>query len=147
MNTAALLPAVAAVVALASSVLRRLPPLLVSSSIGPSSPQAIAWYAAGGRLLLFLLAYGLLFGVAFGVGRRRADTQGDSRLALASGLAAAVAALVGTGVVLSVLDPRQGIVVFVQGFGSALSVGVQFAVIAFAGLASARYRSGAVTAA
>ena len=147
MNAAALLPAIAAVVALASSVLRRLPPLLVSTSAGPSSPQAIAWYAAGGRFLLFVLLYGFLFGVAFGVGRRRADPQGDGRIALLSGLAAVVAALVGTGIVLSVLDPRQGVVVFVQAFGSALAAGVQFAVIAFAGLALARYRSGAVTAA
>jgi len=147
MNVAALLPAVAAVVALASSVLRRLPPLLVSSSVGPSSPQAIAWYAAGGRALLFLLAYGLLFGVAFGVGRRREGPHGDGRLALTSGVAAVIAALVGTGAVLSILDPRQGVVVLVQALGSAVAAGVQFGVIAFAGLALARYRNEEVTAA
>lgn len=141
MNLSAVPPLVAAGVALALSVLRRLPPLLVSSPIDAPPVQRLGLYVAAGQLVSFLLVYGLLFGVSFTVGRRRDDPRSDGRIALAAGLAAAVVTLVGTAVVLLIAEPRQGAAVVLQALGSTLGVGAQLAVVVFAGLALARYRN------
>jgi len=140
MNLSAVPPLVAAGVALALSVLRRLPPLLVSSPIETPPVRRIGLYVAAGQFVSFLLVYGLLLGVSFGVGRRRDDPRSDGRIALAAGLAAAVVTLVGTGVVLLIAEPRRSAVVVLQALGSTLAVGAQLAVVVFAGLALARYR-------
>ena len=141
MKLSAVPPLVAAGVGVALSVLRRLPPLLVSSPIDTPPVRRIGLYVAGGQFVSFLLVYGLLFGVSFAVGRRRDDPGSDGRIALASGLAAAVVTLVGTGVVLLIADLRQSAAVILQALGSTLGVGAQLAVVVFAGLALARYRS------
>lgn len=137
MNWSPIPPAVAAVVAVAIAVLRRLPPLLVRSSIPTPGAERVALYAIGGRFVSFALVYGLLFGVAVAVGRHGASTDGDGATALATGLVAAVASLVASAALLLVLDPGQPLVNAVAGVGSSVGVGVQLAVVVFAGLALA----------
>ncbi|OYR45894.1 hypothetical protein [Halorubrum sp. Eb13] len=133
-------PAVAAVAAVATAVTRRLPPLLVGSSIPSPSAERIALYTLGGRFVSFLLIYGLLLGVAVAVGSRRASTDGDGATALATGVVAAVAYLVASAALLVVLDPNRVLTNAVAGVGSAVGVGVQLAVVVFAGLALADRR-------
>jgi glutamate dehydrogenase/leucine dehydrogenase len=116
---------------------RRLPPLLLEASIGVPSPRALAAYTLGGRFVAFALVYGVLFGVAFAVGRRRESTDGESVTVLATGVAGALAALVATGATLLVVDSRQGLVTALAGLGGSAAIGVQLAVVAFAGLALA----------
>lgn len=135
MNWSPVPPAVAAVVAVAVAVTHRLPPLVVGSSIANPSPESVALYAVGGRFVSFVLIYGLLLGVAVAVGRRRESTDGDGATVLATGVVAAVAYLGAGAALLFVLDPRPVLVNAVAGVGSAVGVGVQLAVVAFAGLA------------
>ena len=136
MNWSPIPPAVAAVVAVAMAVNRRLAPILLETSIGVPSPRALAAYTFGGRFVAFALVYGLLFVVAVAVGRRR-STEGDSAAVLATGVVAAVAYLGASAALLFVLDPRPALVNAVAGVGSAVGVGVQLAVVAFAGFALA----------
>ena len=147
MNLSAVPPLAAAGVALALSVLRRLPPLLVSSAIETPPVRRLGLYVAAGQFVAFLLVYGLLFGVSFAVGRRRDNPRRDGRIALAAGLAAAVTTLVGTAAVLLIAEPQQGAVVVLQALGSTFGVGAQLGIVVFAGLALARYRSERPTAA
>ena len=137
MNWSPIPPAVAAVVAVAMAVNRRLAPILLETSIGVPSPRVLAAYTFGGRFVTFALVYGLLFGVAVAVGRRRRSTEGDSATVLATGVVAAVAYLGASAALLFVLDPRPILVNAVAGVGSAVGVGVQLAVVAFAGFALA----------
>ncbi|WP_186310983.1 hypothetical protein [Halorubrum depositum] len=140
MNWSPLPPAVAAVAAAAVAVTRRLPPLLVGSSIPTPSPESVALYALGGRFVSFLLIYGLLFGVAVAVGARRESTDRDAAIVLATGVLAAVAYLVASAAVLLVLDPSRVLTNAVAGLGSSAGVGVHLAVVTFAGLALADRR-------
>ena len=140
MNWSPIPPAVAAVAAVATAVTRRLPPLLVGSSIPSPSPERIALYTLAGRFASFLLIYGLLLGVAVAVGSHRTSTDGDGATALATGVVAAVAYLGASAALLVVLDPSRVLTNAVAGVGSAVGVGVQLAVVAFAGLALAERR-------
>lgn len=143
MNWSPIPPAVAAVVAVAVAVTRRLPPLLVGTSLPSPAAERIALYTLGGRFVSFVLIYGLLFGVAVAVGRR-GSTDGDGATVLATGVVGAVAYLVASAALLLVLDPGQVLANAVAALGSSVGVGVQLAVVAFAGLALAeRRRSGA----
>lgn len=141
-------PVVAAVVAVVVAVTRRLPPLLVGTSIAAPSPERIALYALAGRFVSFVLIYGLLFGVAVAVGRRGSTggdgttdgsetTDGDGVTALATGVVGAVAYLVASAALLLVLDPIPPLTNAIAGFGSSVGIGVRLAVVAFAGLALA----------
>ena len=134
MRTAALPPVVAAVVALAVSGIRRLAPLLLESSVPLPSPASLSAYVAGSRFGAFLLVYGLLFGVALFVGRRSEDVSATAT-ALATGASATVAFLVGSIAVLWYLGPdRSPVVTAVFALGASLGVGIQFAVVAYAGV-------------
>ncbi|MFO8116266.1 MAG: hypothetical protein R6U01_13075 [Halorubrum sp.] len=137
MNWSPIPPAVAAVVAVVVSVTRRLPPLLVGTSIPAPPAERVALYTLGGRFVSFVLVYGLLFGVAVAVGRRRGSTDGDGATVLATGLVAAVAYLVASAALLLVLDTGAVLANAVAGLGSGVGLGVQLAVVAFAGLALA----------
>jgi len=134
MRTAALPPVVAAVVALAVSGVRRLPAILLESSVSIRPAERLTTYVMGGRFAAFVLLYGLLFGVALAAGTRDPDVSAAST-ALATGASATVAFLVGSAAVLSYLSPTRGAVVTaVFALGTALGVGVQFAVVAYAGV-------------
>jgi hypothetical protein len=134
MRTAALPPIVAAVVALAVSGIRRLTPLLLESPVSLPAPESLSAYVAGSRFAAFLLVYGLLFGVALLVGRRN-DGVSATATALATGASATVAFLVGSAAVLWYLAPSRGAVLTaVIALGASLGVGVQFAVVAYAGV-------------
>ncbi|OYR57328.1 hypothetical protein [Halorubrum halodurans] len=146
MNRALLPPAVAAVVAAAIGVTRRLPPILIELSLEIPSPSALSVYIAGSRFVSFVLVYGLLLGVAYRVGRGREGDRGDGTLVLATGGVAAVAYLVVTAGILLWLGPEQRAIAAVRLVGSTVSVGVQLAVVAFAGLALGRSRRPATAA-
>ena len=137
MNWSPIPAAVAAVVAVAVAVTRRIPPLLVGTSIPTPAAERIALYVLAGRFVSFVLIYGLLFGVAVAVGSRRESTDGDGATVLATGVVAAVAYLGASAALLLVLGPGQVLVNAVGGVGSSAGVGVQLAVVAFAGLALA----------
>jgi len=73
--------------------------------------------------------------VALAVGMRDSDISAAST-ALATGASATVAFLVGSAAVLSYLSADRGVVVTaVFALGTALGVGVQFAVVTYAGVA------------
>ncbi|MDZ5811101.1 hypothetical protein U4E84_07050 [Halorubrum sp. AD140] len=135
MNWSAVPPAAAAVAAAAIAVSRRLPPLVLESGVSLPSPETISLYALGGRFVSFVLVYGLLFALAVAAGERRDPADGPGATVLATGLAAGVVYLVATAATLLVLDPRQGLVTVLGGVGSGVGVGVQLAVVAFAGIA------------
>jgi len=135
MRTAALPPAVAAVVALAVSGIRRLAPILLESPVSLPSGETLSVYLASSRFAAFLLIYGLLFGVALRSGLRDADVSATST-ALATGASATGAFLVGSAAVLWFLGPGRGpIVTAAFALGASLGIGVQFAVVAYAGVA------------
>ncbi|SFH79447.1 hypothetical protein SAMN04488066_1363 [Halorubrum aquaticum] len=143
----ALLPAaVAAVAAGTTSVTRRIAPILLESSIDLPSTSALSLYIAGGRFVSFALVYGLLLGVAYGIGRAGNGSRGDGSIALATGVIAAVTYLVVTAGTLHWLGPQQGAITAVMAVGSSVGVGVQLAVVAFAGLALGRSRRPATDA-
>ncbi|ELZ39687.1 hypothetical protein [Halorubrum tebenquichense] len=134
MRTAALPPTVAAVVALAVSGVRRLSAILIESSVSIRPAERLTTYVMSGRFAAFVLIYGLLFGVALAAGVRDPDVSAAST-ALATGASATVAFLVGSAAVLSYLSPTRGAVVTaVFALGAALGVGIQFAVVAYAGV-------------
>jgi hypothetical protein len=130
-------PAVAVVVAVAMALTRRLVPLLLETSIGVPSPRALAAFTFGGGFVAFALVYGVLFGVAFTVGRRRESTAGEGMTVLATGVAGALAYLAASGATFLVVDSPRGVVAAVGGLGGSVGVGVQLAVVTFAGLALA----------
>ncbi|TKX75236.1 hypothetical protein EXE46_05070 [Halorubrum sp. GN11_10-6_MGM] len=135
MRTAALPPVVAAIVALAVSGIRRLSPILLQSSVSLPSAETLSTYLLSARFTAFLLVYGLLFGVALFTGLRDADAAAAST-ALATGASATAAFLVGSAAVLWYLGPDRGpIATAVFALGASLGVGVQFAVVAYAGVA------------
>ena len=146
MNRALLPPAVAAVVAAVIGVARRLPPILIELSLEIPSPSVLSLYIAGSRFVSFVLVYGLLLGVAYWIGRGRDGGRGDGTLVLATGGVAAVVYLVVTAGILLWLGPDQGAITAVRVVGSTVSVGVQLAVVAFAGLALGRSRRPAAAA-
>ncbi|SMO56977.1 hypothetical protein [Halorubrum cibi] len=137
----ALLPAVAAAVAAGTtSVTRRIAPILLESPIDLPATSVLSLYVAGGRFVSFALAYGLLLGVAYRVGRTGDGSPDGGSVALATGLVAAVAYLVATAGTLLWLGPQQGAVTAVLAVGSSVGVGVQLAVVAFAGVALGQSR-------
>jgi hypothetical protein len=142
MNWSPIPPAVAAVAAVAVAVNRRLVPVLLESNVGVPSPRALAAYAFGGRFVAFALVYGLLLGVAFAVGRRE-SAGAHGATAVATGVAGAVGYTIATGILLLLVDMEQGLAVSVAGLVAGVGVGVQFAVVAFAGLALAERRGSA----
>ncbi|PAU83029.1 hypothetical protein CK500_12975 [Halorubrum salipaludis] len=132
-------PAVAAVVAAALSVTRRVPTVVMESSIGVPGPRALSLYTLGGRFAAFVLVYGLLLGAAYRVGR--AGGAVDARATtLATGAVGGLVYLVGTAAVLLWTGPSQEVISAVTTLGSAVAVGVQLAVVAFAGIALGRSR-------
>ncbi|QWC20277.1 hypothetical protein [Halorubrum sp. 2020YC2] len=142
MRTAALPPVVAAGVALAVSGIRRLAPIILESPVSLPSGEQLSVYLMSAQFAGFVLVYGLLFGVALASGLRDADVSATST-ALATGASATVAFLVGSGAVLWYLGPDRGPVTaaaFVV--GASLGVGVQFAVVAYAGVALGADRRG-----
>jgi len=136
MNWSPIPPVVAAVVAVVVAVSRRIPPLLVGTSLPTPEVERIALYTLVGRFAAFVLIYGLLFGVAVAVGRE-GSPDGDGATVLATGLVGAVAYLVASAALLSVLEPGQVPVNVVAALGSSAGVGIRLAVVAFAGLALA----------
>ena len=140
MNWSPIPPAVAAVVAVAVSLTRRITTIALESSIDIPDPGTLSLYAFGGRAVGFLLVYGLLLGVAYQVGRRRGDALDIGATTLAAGVVGGVAFLVGTGAVLLWAGPQQGVIVAVGTVGAAAGAGVELAVVSFAGLALGRSR-------
>lgn len=135
MRTAALPPIVAAVVALVVSGIRRLSPIILQSSLTLPPAERLSVYLLSARFAAFVLIYGLLFGVALAAGLRDADVSATST-ALATGASATVAFLLGSAAVLSYLGPDRGaIATAVFALGASLGVGIQFAVVAYAGVA------------
>ena len=135
MRTAALPPIVAAVVALAVSGIRRLSPILLESPVSLPSAESLSTYLASAQLAAFLLVYGLLFGAALLAGLRDADVSATST-ALATGASATGSFLLGSAAVLWYLGPDRGpVVTAVFALGASLGVGIQFAVVAYAGVA------------
>ena len=146
MRTAALPPVVAAVVALAVSGIRRLSPILLRSPVSLPSAETLSTYLLSARFTAFLLVYGLLFGVALLSGLRDDDASAAST-ALATGASATAAFLVGSAAVLWYLGPDRGpIATAVFALGASLGVGVQFAVVAYAGVALGEARREGPTA-
>lgn len=139
--TRALLPAIVTAFAAGTTALtRRLAPILLESSVDIPPTNLLSLYIAGGRFVSFALVYGLLLGVAYRIGRTRDDPRGDGTVVLATGVVATVAYLVVTAGTLLWLDPQQGAITAVRTVGSSVGVGVQLAVVAFAGLALGRRR-------
>jgi hypothetical protein len=142
MRIAPLPPVVAAVVALAVSGIRRLAPILLRSPVSLPSAETLSVYVVSARFTAFVLVYGLLFGVALAAGIRDADASATAT-ALATGASAAIAFLLGSGAVLWYLGPDRGpIATAVFAVGASLGVGVQFAVVAYAGVALGDSRRG-----
>jgi len=134
MRTAALPPVVAAIVALAVSGIRRFSALLVESPLSLPPSERFTMYIMSAQFVGFVLIYGLVFGVALGAGQRDADVSATST-ALATGASATVAFLVGSAAVLWYLTPSSGAVVTaVFALGASLGVGIQFAIVAYAGV-------------
>ena len=135
MRTAALPPVVAALVALAVSGIRRLSPILLRSPVSLPSAETLSTYLFSARFTAFLLVYGLLFGAALLAGLRDTDASAAAT-ALATGASATAAFLLGSAAVLWYLGPERGpIATAVFALGASLGVGVQFAVVAYAGVA------------
>ncbi|EMA57130.1 hypothetical protein [Halorubrum lipolyticum] len=139
MNWSPIPPAVAAVAAAAISVAHRIAPIVLESAIDIPGPGALTLYALGGRTVSFALVYGLLLGAAYLVGRRGGDTIDAGATTLATGVVGAVVYLVGSAAVLLWTGPEQDWVVAAGTLGSAVGVGVELAVVAFAGLALGRW--------
>ncbi|RLM75741.1 hypothetical protein [Halorubrum sp. Atlit-26R] len=134
MRTAALPPIVAAVVAFAVSGIRRLSPILLESSVSLPSAETLSTYLVSAQFTAFLLVYGLLFGAALLAGMGDADVSATST-ALATGASATGSFLLGSVAVLWYLSPDRGpVVTAVFALGASLGVGVQFAVVAYAGV-------------
>ncbi|WP_423997423.1 hypothetical protein [Halorubrum trapanicum] len=134
MRTAALPPIVAAVVALAVSGIRRLSPILLESPVSLPSAEALSTYLVSAQFTAFILVYGLLFGAALLAGLRDADVSATST-ALATGASATGSFLLGSAAVLWYLSPDRGPVVTAAfALGASLGVGIQFAVVAYAGV-------------
>ncbi|MGQ3329825.1 hypothetical protein [Halorubrum sp. FL23] len=140
MNWSPLPPAVAAVVAVAVGVVRRIPPIVVESPIEIPGPGALSLYTLGGRAAAFVLVYGLLLGVAYRVGRRDGDAIDAGATTLATAAIGGIAYLVASGAVVLWLGPNQRWIAAVGTLGSAAAVGVELAIVAFAGLALGRSR-------
>ncbi|SFR48124.1 MULTISPECIES: hypothetical protein [Halorubrum] len=142
MRTAALPPIVAAVVALAVSGMRRLSPILLESPLSIPSAEALSRYLVSAQFTAFLLVYGLLFGAALASGLRDAEASPTST-ALATGASATGSFLLGSVAVLWYLSPDRGpVVTAVFALGASLGVGIQFAVVAYAGVALGESRRG-----
>ncbi|EMA67906.1 hypothetical protein [Halorubrum kocurii] len=139
MNWSPAPPAVAAVVAATVALTRRIATLVLESPIGIPGPGALTRYTLGGRFVAFALVYGLLLGVAYRVGRGGGDALDVGATTLATGVVGAVGYVVVTGAVLLWAGPEQGWVVAVGTLGSAVGVGVELVVVAFAGLALGRW--------
>ena len=134
MRTAAIPPVVAAVVALAVSGIRRLSPILLRSPVSLPSAETLSTYLLSARFTAFLLVYGLLFGAALLAGLRDADISATST-ALATGASATAAFLLGSVAVLWYLGPDRGpIATAAFALGASLGVGIQFAIVAYAGV-------------
>lgn len=134
MRTTALPPIVAAIVALAVSGIRRLSPILLESSVSLPSAEALSTYLVSAQFAAFLLVYGLLFGVALLAGLGNADVSA-ALTALATGASATVSFLLGLAAVLWYLSPDRGpVVTAVFALGASFGVGIQFAVVAYAGV-------------
>ena len=148
MRTAALPPIVGAVVALAISGIRRLSPILLESEVPLPSAETLSTYVVSARFTAFLLVYGLLFGAALLAGLRDADASATST-ALATGASATGAFLLGSVAVFWYLGPSRGpLATAVFALGASLGVGIQFAVVAYAGVAlGERRREGAAATA
>ncbi|ELZ40916.1 hypothetical protein C471_07030 [Halorubrum saccharovorum DSM 1137] len=140
MNWSPIPPAVAAAVAVAVSVTRRVPAVVMESPIGIPEPRALTLYILGGRFATFALVYGLLLGAAYWVGRGGGDALDLGATTLAAGAVGGLAYLVGSGAVLLWTGPDQVVIVALGTVGSAVAVGVELAVVAFAGLALGRSR-------
>ena len=140
MNWSPIPPAVAAVVAVAVSLTRRITTILLESSISMPEAETLSLYIFGGRAVGFVLVYGLLLGVAYRVGRRDADAIDLGATTLAAGVAGGIAYLLGTGAVLLWAGPAQNVIVAVGTVGGAAGAGVELAVVSFAGLALGRSR-------
>lgn len=138
MHTAAP-PLVAAVVGVALTVRRYATALLLEFS-ADVTPRALTEYALGTRVVAFLLVYGLLFGVAYWTGTRREDASSDTTVAAGTFAVAALSALVSTGAILGVVGTgtRGPLLAAVTAVGSSAAVGVELAVVVFAGVAAAR---------
>ncbi|ELZ36399.1 hypothetical protein C465_03900 [Halorubrum distributum JCM 9100] len=134
MRTAALPPIVAAIVALAVSGIRRLSPILLESPVSLPSAEALSTYLVSAQFTAFLLVYGLLFGAALLAGLGDADVSA-TLTALATGASATASFLLGSAVVLWYLGPDRGpVATAVFALGASLGVGIQFAVVAYAGV-------------
>ncbi|WP_225332777.1 hypothetical protein [Halomicrobium urmianum] len=133
------LAAVAGLVALATSVTRRVSPLVLEIAPDAASPQVLTQATLGGRFAAFALTYGVLFGVAYRAGKHSGDPDGDVRAAAVAGATAATAFVAGSAAAVFALGARQNPLVGVAvTAGSGVAVGVRLAVVAFAGLALAR---------
>lgn len=136
MRSRAVLPFVAGVVAAVLSITRRSSTLLLESSVTTPPPETLSLIVLGSRFVAFVLVYGVVFGVAYRIGAQRGDASADGTLALGTGIVGAATYFIGTGVVLLSLEAHQNALVSALGvLGSTISVGVQLAVVAFAGLA------------
>ncbi|WP_244510274.1 hypothetical protein [Natronobacterium texcoconense] len=135
------LPLCSVFVALVAGVQRRSTNLLLElTSTGPSTDFQVL---LGGRFAAFVAVYGLLFGLAYLVGTRSTTTVDDVTISLLTGAVAAVVSLVTTGLIDWSLEPNYADPVLgtVALIGSSIGTGVQFAVVAFAGIALARRRT------
>lgn len=136
------LPFIAGPVALVSSVTRVLVPILLTLPIEAPPSETLSLYIAGSRFSVFVLVYGLLFGLAYWAGSRY-DTTIDGPVTLATGVVAAISYFVGSLVVFQFIGPGEHgwLLTIVQITGSSVGVGVQLAVVAFAGIAAANRNS------
>lgn len=136
MRPRAVLPFVAGVAAAVLSITRRSSTLLLESSITTPPPETLSLIVLGSRVVAFVLVYGLVLGVAYRIGAHWEGVSTDGTLALGAGIVGAATYFVGTGAVLLSLEAHQNALVSALGvLGSTVSVGVQLAVVAFAGLA------------
>lgn len=140
MKSSALPPIVAGFVALVMSVNRRLSALLLELSTSYLSPETFTRVTLAGRFLVFVLVYALLFGLAYWVGNRTDDSRLGERTAVATGVLGTIGYLAGTGIVLQWLDFERRTLAFAAAVevGSGIAVGIQLAVVTFAGVALAR---------
>ena len=137
---AALPPLVSIPAGAAIATARLASPVFVALELFGTVPLAVEDLTLVTRFLAFAVVYGGCLGVAAGVSRSGLPPARDRTVVLASGLAAAATALVLTLVFLtSVLDPVDPLSrVVVTAVTSAAAIGVQVAVVVFAGLALGR---------
>ncbi|WP_435349693.1 hypothetical protein [Haloarchaeobius sp. HRN-SO-5] len=134
-------PIVAGIVAIVVGLTRYIVPLVFEFEVFEPSQSMLSVSIAWARFLSFVLVYVVLFGLAYWVGTRQADASTDGPLVLATGGIAAVCYLVtATLVVFLVNAPFEGnaLLVAIRTLGASVSVGVQLAVVTFAGVALAR---------